>query len=181
MDYHVIDNYLPQQSFTRLRDCILKEDALPIYVRPYTTTDFNGNWYPSLNTLTTSGRIKDGVYFTHAFKDFNNPKFSAWVSLLDPFLSVLSPNRIIRMQFNLYHRTFFLHKHKFHIDDPTPHKGCILSLNTNNGRTILKNFPLNIGVKSIENRALFFDPSKPHKGTTCTDADYRANIIVNYE
>jgi hypothetical protein len=35
-------------------------------------------------------------------------------------------------------------------------------------------------IESIENRALFFDSSKPHSSTTCTDKQMRINFNMNY-
>ena len=60
---------------------------------------------------------------------------------------------------------------------PFPHKGFLFYVNTNNGFTILED---GTKVESIANRALFFDSSKSHKSTTCTDEDIRVNININY-
>ena len=35
-------------------------------------------------------------------------------------------------------------------------------------------------VKSIANRALFFDSMKPHSSTSCSDKKARFNININY-
>jgi len=50
-------------------------------------------------------------------------------------------------------------------------------LNTNDGLTVLED---GTEIKSIENRILLHDASKPHHSTTCTDADRRVNINFNY-
>ena len=57
------------------------------------------------------------------------------------------------------------------------HCGLIFYLNTNNGFTILDD---GTKIESVENRALFFDPSKRHCSTTCTDSIFRSIIIINY-
>jgi hypothetical protein len=63
-----------------------------------------------------------------------------------------------------------------HNDFPFEHKGAILSLNTCDGGTWVENK----FVKSEENQVIFFDPSKPHCSTSCTDNQVRVNIILNY-
>ena len=57
------------------------------------------------------------------------------------------------------------------------HKAMIYYLNTNNGYTILKD---GVKIKSIQNRALFFNPQEEHQSTTCTDLKCRMNININY-
>ena len=64
-----------------------------------------------------------------------------------------------------------------HRDYETKHKGVLYSLNTCDGYTIFED---GTKVKSVANRALLFDPSIPHCSTTCTNAWYRSNIILNY-
>ena len=84
---------------------------------------------------------------------------------------------MIRSKCNLYTKTEKLFEHKLHTDMPFPHKGFLFYVNTNNGFTILED---GTKVESIANRALFFDSSKSHKSTTCTDEDIRVNININY-
>jgi hypothetical protein len=54
-------------------------------------------------------------------------------------------------------------------------KTGIFYINTNNGYTKFKNKKL---IKSEENKLIFFDSSKEHTGTTCTDELFR--IVINF-
>jgi hypothetical protein len=64
-----------------------------------------------------------------------------------------------------------------HIDYSYTHKGALLSVNTCNGSTILKD---KTRITSVENRVLFFDPSKEHDVEYSSDVKVRVNIQVNY-
>ena len=157
----VIDNYLSENDFKFLKKAIVDDCVLPLF----------------LQTSVGSVDIEDGIFFTHLFFD-NGQWNSPHRELLFPILNKLNPSEIIRIQLNLYPKTFFIKKHSWHVDRKFSHKGCILYLNTNNGRTIIRN---SIKAKSVENRALFFDPSMEHRSTTCTDKEFRSNIIINYQ
>jgi len=157
----IIDNYLTENDFKLIKKKILKDRNLPLF----------------LQTSVGSKNTGDGIFFTHLF--FNNGQWnSSHKEILFPLLNKLNPSEIIRIQLNLYPKTFFIKKHSWHVDRKFSHKGCILYLNTNNGKTIIRN---SIKVKSIENRVLFFDPSVEHRSTTCTDKEFRSNIIINYQ
>ena len=161
MNPFVIDNYLPENDFKLIEKKILKDRNLPLF----------------LQTSVGSKHAGDGNFFTHLFFD-NGQWNSPHRELLFPILNKLNPSEIIRIQLNLYPKTFFTKKHSWHVDRKFSHKGCIFYLNTNNGRTIIRN---SIKAKSVENRALFFDPSVEHRSTTCTDKEFRSNIIINYQ
>ena len=55
--------------------------------------------------------------------------------------------------------------------------GCILSLNTCDGYTKLKD---GTKIDSVANRVLLFDPSEEHCSTTTTNVSARININLNY-
>ena len=78
---------------------------------------------------------------------------------------------------SLYTRTEKKETHPSHIDFDFEHKGAIFYINTNNGLTILED---DTEIKSIANRLLLFDSTKPHRSTSCTDEKYRMNININY-
>ena len=164
---HIIDNYLPIDSFNFLKKNTIGNFRFDLYKKE------------SVSGIDTN----EGWYFSHTFSEiFNDGKtnLSPDFSILQPILNKIFPQKLIRAKLNLYPSTGSIIKHNFHIDYPYPHQGMILSLNTCNGKTIIKNRPFNIGIKSIANRALFFDPSEYHRSTTCTNAYYRSNIIFNY-
>ena len=88
------------------------------------------------------------------------------------------PKSLIRIKANAYPKNGNkIIKHRPHIDNSFEHKGAIFYLNTNNGKTILKD---GTEIDSIANRMLLFDSSKSHSSTNCTDAKMRFNININY-
>ena len=155
----IIDNFLSQQDFKYIISNTLNNRNFPFY----------------LSNGVSDNYTNDGIYFTHLVSESN--KIYSDYNILAPLLSKIKHKQIFRVKYNLYPKTFFRKKHKWHRDLSDEHKGLIYYLNTNNGRTDIKG---EAKVKSIENRALFFDPSKLHRSTTCTDQEYRANIIINY-
>ena len=155
----IIDNFLSHQDFKSITSNTLYNRDFPFYLAHGVSDTY----------------VNDGIYFTHRVIDSN--KIYGDHNILAPLLSKINYKQIFRLKYNLYPKTFFRKKHKWHRDFPDEHKGLIYYLNTNNGRTDIKG---QAKVKSIENRALFFDPSKLHRSTTCTDQEYRANIIINY-
>ena len=58
------------------------------------------------------------------------------------------------------------------------HKSAIFYINNNDGYTILNNGKTKI--ESIANRILFFDSTKNHSSTHCTNDHARVNININY-
>ena len=170
MKYEIVDNFLDSYYYKQYYNHFILNKNFPFYL----TQD-----------VGTTG-ANDGIMFYHKFISKNiwnvtQNKKEEILSLLEPICNKLNINKLLRLQVNLYPKSnFFRVNHKFHIDFNYKHKGCIYYLNTNNGETIIKNSPFNIRVKSVKNRALLFDPSDLHKSTTCTDANFRANIIFNY-
>ena len=68
-------------------------------------------------------------------------------------------------------------KHNEHQDYPFSHCGAVFSLNSCDGGTFIQNE----FVKAEENRIVLFDPFTPHSSTTCTDAQARFNINLNWK
>lgn len=137
------------------------------------------SWYKQTGVSYNKGDSlfsSDGIYFNHLA--YRNGKIMSEVfPYVKPIINKLQVNELLRVQFNLYPKTSFIRKkHGWHKDYEFEHKGVILSINTNNGKTITKEK----SYKSIRNRAIFFSPHLLHRSTTCTDSDFRGNIIVNY-
>ena len=116
-------------------------------------------------------------FWSHMFFRPNKGITSEFFNILTPILKKLDIQFLIRIKANLYSSSSKIEKHKSHADFSFKHKGALFSLNTCNGFTMLMN---NTKVKSIENRVLLFDPSKPHYSSTCTDVKIRCNININY-
>lgn len=159
--YSIIDNFLDKDSFNKLKD-LMYSAYFPWYFAPF--------------GVSKTGK-KDGVYHIHTFYDydcFNSPQGKPFIM---PLLDKICVKSLIRMKANLYPKTSKIIEHGSHTDFDYKHKGCILYINSNNGFTRLKD---GTKIESVENRALFFDSSKEHNSTTCTDKDFRMNINLNY-
>ena len=92
-------------------------------------------------------------------------------------LVIQEGSKLIRVKANLYLRTDEIEHHDTHVDYDFENNAAILYINTNNGLTVLED---GTEIESVANRLLFFDGSKPHHSTTCTDQKRRVNINVNY-
>lgn len=159
-DYEVIDNFLDKTDFLKIQKSFLD--------------NMSCSWHMSDGISETGS--SDGVYFIH-FLFFDNKIQSNKYSDVFPIMEKLKIKHPERIKVNLYTKSDTLVKHGSHVDSGISKKGCIFYLNTNDGFTILDG---DIGIKSIENRLLIFDPKKPHSSTNCTDRNYRSTINFNY-
>ena len=163
LKYKIIDNFLPKNNFNLLKETVL-------------SADFNWFYNPEVNF---PGKDSPNMlfYFTHIFYNYNKPLSSFFDLININLISFLDVKSLLRIKGNLYPNQHIKKENGFHVDYNFPHKGAILYLNTNNGRTILDN---DIRIDSIENRILFFDPSIPHDSENCDDQKVRVNININY-
>jgi len=162
--YNIQDNFLPIETFKQLKDMI-------------TGTHFPWYYNKSINSEYTDKQSSlNTCYFTHILF-FKDKIRSDYYKLFLPIFDRLNYKKMIRVKLNCYPRLQNLEIHKPHQDFDFEHKGCIVYFNTNNGYTILED---ETRIESIENRALFFDSSKPHSSTNCTDMNARFNININY-
>ena len=160
--YEICNNFLDTKTFNELRDLIISNRDFP--------------WFHELKVNDFQNNESLFSYFTHTFYLKNAINSNRYDNVL-PFLEKLEIKALIRVVANLYVKTDKIETHPFHIDYEFPHKGALLSLNTCNGGTILKN---NKKIKSVDNTVIFFDPSQPHASTSATDVKGRFNILVNY-
>ena len=161
MKYEIIDNFLPIDDFTRLNN--LLHQQVPFYFQKEINTE----------------HIEDNqFYMTHMlFNIEHEPMYSTFYWDYKKILNRLKIKSLIRMKINLYPKTDTLEVHEPHIDYEYLHKGCLLSFNTCDGFTILED---GTKIESVANRMLFFDPSKKHQSTDCTNTKFRLNINFNY-
>ena len=157
--YKIVDNFLPDQIFKELQNFIM------------------GDYFPWHYQNTVSAKdAKDGWYFAHEF--FNDKVgFSFAFQNIKPILDILNPTVLLRAKANLYPSSHKLQEHGKHVDFDFKHKGFLFYINTNNGFTRLSD---GTKIKSIENRALFFNSSLKHNSTNCTDQQVRVNMNINY-
>jgi len=167
MTYEIIDNFLDQSDFDLLKNNILTNGNFP--------------WYMRIGV--SQNNSNDGYFFTHLFYD-DFQVTSNYFNTISPLLDKINPLALIRIKANFYPVSSKIIKHNPHVDfmddndSPISCKACLFYLNNNNGKTI---FEGGEEIKSVENRALFFDPSILHQSTTCTDDSVgRFNINFNY-
>jgi hypothetical protein len=157
----VVDNFLPKVDFDKLRTVIYDLHFPWFYQEIVEGVEGQGNY----------------CYFTHLLL---NDGFQNSERLAD-VLNILKPHfewkMIGRIKCNLYPGTDKLIEHKDHVDAAWSHNGILLSMNTCDGVTVLED---GTKINSVENRALFFDPGKPHHSTNTTNAKARINININY-
>jgi hypothetical protein len=159
MKYEIIDNFLEQEKFIKIKDSILSADFPWFY-----------------NNYVSYEKSKDGFYFTHTF--FKNNRVNSNVyDLIYPIINKLKIKSIIRAKANFYPRTNKIEEHNKHKDFNYKHKAFIFYINTNDGFTRLKNKEK---IESIENRGLLFDASIEHNSSTCTNQNGRVNINLNF-
>ena len=161
--YKLIENFLPEDKFKQIQNIVFS-DSFPYYYHPH---------------LNNNHKEDDkSSYFTHTlFTQNRNYVASDFYNDFRFIEDILDVKALIRMKVNLYPRMNEIVTHALHNDRDFEHKGCILSMNTCNGSTILHD---DTKIDSIENRALIFNPSKLHASTSCTNEKARINIILNY-
>jgi hypothetical protein len=158
--YKVIDNFLEKEDFEKIKSTMFGEHF---------------PWFFQSNVATATDH-SDEYYFTHMFY-WNYRISSSFFDALTPLINKINPSAIIRVKGNMYPNLNRNIINRLHTDLDFSHKGAVYYLNTNNGKTILKNGE---EIDSIENRILFFDSSLPHQSTHCTDEKVRMNINLNY-
>jgi hypothetical protein len=164
--YQIIDNALGMSDYLNLKNIVLS----PMF-----------SWY--YQNSVAYGKIDRGedyeeetFYLTHTFYNEDAPK-SDYFNFIKPVLNFLKVNCLYRVKANLYPNQNKFIKHPLHIDTKFEHKGALLYLNTNNGKTILKD---GTEIDSIDNRILLFNSFEEHCSTNCTDEKIRLNINFNY-
>lgn len=160
MNYEVIDNFLPNDDFQKIKELMLGN------LLPWFYCDF-----------VTDSKVKSNAYnFEHIFYINNKPN-SQHLNVLDSLIFKIAPKALIRIKGNMYPKFENRFDNYNHIDYEFSHKGAIFYINTNNGPTVLED---KVEILPVQNRILFFDASKPHRSVHCTDQKVRVNINFNY-
>jgi|TARA_R110000822_G_scaffold102774_4_gene229256 hypothetical protein len=163
--YEVIDNFLPKEDFKRLQEILPKQ--VPFYFQK------------TINGFHSETEKDTTFYMTHMLYNWENnfPVYSTFFDEYKIILDNLEVKSLKRMKINLYPKTDKIENHKSHYDYAYEHKGCIFSLNTCDGATILED---GTEIKSVANRALLFNPEKLHSSTSTTNVKARLNVNINY-
>ena len=167
MKYEVIDNFLDEEYFDSLVTLLTDNDKEGNRIMP---------WF--LQSSITKQRVVEDTlfYMIHMFYDENRP-VSPLCDKLIPLVKKLEVNCLLRIKANLYPNTHILQEHPMHEDYDFSHSSAILSLNTCDGYTKLKD---GTKIDSVANRMLLFDASEVHCSTTTTNVPARININFNY-
>ena len=161
MDKKIIDNFLPQDYFEYLQGMML---------------DHSFPWLYNAYVANKNENQDEHFYFTHnLFESFD--RVSSVFEEFIPFFKPLEMNAMVRARALLYVNQGRQIVHEKHTDYNFPHKTVVFYVNTNNGYT---EFEDGTKVESVENRIVFFDGSRPHNSSTCTDQKRRVVISVNY-
>ena len=175
-DVTVQDNFLSKENFKTLKDIFVQQDTVWSLTNGISSaTEVNAKQYmdPLNNYMFVHGVYTDMV-----------PRSSSFERVAELLLPAIKEKRgnefqaLTRIKVNLYPRTEQLQIHPFHVDcNQVLWKGALFSLNTCDGYT---GFDDGSEVDSVENRCIFFDATKRHHSTNCTNAPYRMNININY-
>ena len=159
MNYKVIDNFLDEKYFDSLVSLL---EEIPWFFQ---------------KDIAYDNVAEDKIFLLyHMFYAQNTPTGTLYEKLI-PLLEKLRAEVLVRIKANLYPNTERLHEHPMHTDFDFCHSGALLSLNTCDGYTKLKD---GTKIDSIANRILLFDASNEHCSTTTTNVPARMNININY-
>tara|TARA_Y100001949_G_C15814190_1_gene254819 strand:+ start:95 stop:616 length:522 start_codon:yes stop_codon:yes gene_type:complete len=173
MDVKTIRDFLPKQNFDRLSQIIFA----PTF-----------SWYLTTSVASPYLKSKENsklFYMSHLV--YEKEKYVKVnlndQAIIDLLLEKLAPEegnlQLIRMKINFYPNTTELHEHDYHRDYEYSHMGAILSLNTCDGYTKIRE--TDTKYYSWANTLLSFNPSEDHCSTTTTNAIGRFNININYQ
>lgn len=165
-DYIIIDNFLSDENFTQIRDILSGVVSSDI------------TWTKNYDIIGGDSEIlKEKYMFNHVF--FNDIPFiiSDNFFLMNPIISQLNIFQLHRIKSNRYPKTENIVQHNWHTDRDDEHFSAIYYINTNNGKTIIKDI---VEIESIENRLLIFKGNLPHASTTADD-NHRININFNFK
>ena len=135
MNYKVIDNFLDEKYFNSLVSFL---EEIPWFFR----------------SEVVEGIVENKIFmFGHLFYAQNAPTSTNY-EILIPLLDKLGVNCLMRIKANLYPNTEKIHEHPMHKDFEFSNTSALLSLNTCDGYTKLKD---GTKIDSIANRVVIFD------------------------
>lgn len=163
----IIDNFLDEESFSKLKDSIFSEQF---------------PWYWCDNTVDKKDDnrcdLLDNYQLYHNFFHYNIP-CSDYMEIIYPVMDALKiePWNCIKVKANLNPRTSKIVEHGFHVDVLLKVKTAVLYFNDNDGYTLFED---GTKVESVENRILIFDSDIRHSGSSCTNQSKRVVLNLNY-
>ena len=162
MKTKVIDNYLSKEDLADLK-AVYSHMLFP--------------WF-FCETITKAEEKQDELfYMIHVLYGDDKPNSGYFDPIIKPFLKNCFWDTLKRVKINNYPNQNRFVEHTSHIDYEIKHKGALFCLNTCNGYTKMYDGEK---IDSVENRMIFFDPTKDHCSTNTTDKNRRLNINFNY-
>ncbi len=162
----ILDDALPRDDYLALQAALL-DPAFPWQPSPILSNAPGLD--PQHNRQLVHGFFLDKPGFRHA---------SPRLPLLQPLLELLRPRALIKVKLNLTPRQERHVEYGLHVDTRRPGATtAIYYLNDNDGYTVFEDGEK---VASAANRLVVFDASRRHTGASCTDADYRLVLNLNF-
>ena len=171
----IVDNFLDQESFSRLEDYIFGEGCAWFY-------------YSYLVDENDKDEIaSDQIQFVHAFYNKGVPQHNAGLDKLDPILQLIDPMAIYRTLASFRPKMPAVTESLYHVDvgDPRfPQQAwpeekmeqwttAIFYMNTTNGYTKLKD---GTKIECVANRLVTFPMNTRHCGTAASNKN---KIVIN--
>lgn len=169
-DIKIIDNFLLELEYNHLISSVVKNQYFPWWYSPVNTEEY---------AVSNQCSEFENYQFTHVLYYDNMPK-SDYYHLVFPFLNHLKIKSLIKVKLNCNPNASKIVEHGYHIDtiDSTyDSTTAVYYLNNNNGYTKFENGEK---VESVENRLILFPSKMSHTGTTCTNAQCRYVLNINY-
>ena len=173
----VIDNFLSNDEFQKIRDGILFEGDFVWSLSHGKTPD------QCEDDLELQERVKDvNFQFVHTFFD-DSQWYSNKAQLIVPLFQNLDYLSLIRIKANLTMPSSSITSYGFHTDvHPDVSLGrsfntAVFYLNDNDGHTLFENGDK---VDSVANRIVIFDGNTKHAASTFTNAPWRAVVNLNW-
>lgn len=166
----ILNDFLPQEYFDRLRKSILTPSMSGWGISTPVERDMSESMGDDYSQLST-------VQFTKMFFS-QELGWSDDSEVVYELLDALEAEAVFRIKANVTFRTDTVRSTGWHIDMNNPKfKSATVYLNSNDGYTELK-----AGGRSpsVENSVCIINSNDVHKGTTCTDADFRCVLNVVY-
>lgn len=174
MKTKVIDNFLSEEEFYKIKNLIVYSNSFPFYIS-------NTVSFPESSAESSKENRYWDSYIAHMIYEDNVPCSDSYNLFDNIFLNKFKEMKIIRsllrIKVNYYPATEEVKEHHQHVDSDFESTGAIYSLNTCDGFTRLYD---GTKIESIQNRIVFFDASKPHNSSTTSNSKGRYNINFNF-
>ena len=164
----IIDNLLPEEDFQYIKTIILG-DTFPWFFCNYVTDK---------NIPEPRGH-RQFQFYCSLYSTNEGMQSNIAQNILMKFKDRLNISSFMRAKLNLTQQKNEVKINQFHTDFPTVrhYTTAVFYLNTNDGYTLFKNGDK---VDSIENRIVIFNGNTPHCGSSCTNANRRVVLNLNY-